>query len=102
MTLEVAKLQVRDFQPSCWTTFRSAVSVSVSSLLGVGGTSMSWASSSVSNAVYPGRCRIEVSGGGNWCRTEMSCAVAVPEGKASCSSIMTCLRIGGDRNTLHH
>lgn len=47
-----------------------------------------WMDSLSSIGEYPARLLTVVSGGGISWRTEISCAVAVPEGKASCSSMI--------------
>ena len=61
-----------------------------SSVSPVPGGVESWVSSiaSVFTSLYPVRRRIDVSGGGKRWRTEISWAVAVPEGNASCSLII--------------
>ena len=89
--LEAKKLQMRSAQPWCLTASAPSEWYSATSLFsGPSGNSASSLSSPSSsfNCLYPARRRTVVSGGGRWWRTEISWAVAVPDGNASCSLII--------------
>ena len=53
-------------------------------------------SSSRSSGRYPRRCLTDASDGGNWCSTEISWAVAVPEGNASCSLTIYNIKVSSE------
>lgn len=88
---EAEKLHSRLCQPWCSTISRSVVFCSgVSSTMGDSDDMfLSWLCSSSSSSWWYTSLRLtEVSGGGSLCKTDIKCAVAVPDGKASCSSII--------------